>query len=141
MNDSMKIKTSESLQLGILLSIVGGFLDSYTFVARGGVFANAQTGNIVFVGIEAAKGDWSQALAYIPPILAFVMGVIVSEMIKKSPSNRLVPDSARAILILEIAILFIIGFIPQTCGFTLQHNYVHRKSASSFSCSLYSIYT
>ncbi len=33
------VTTSESVHLGILLAIVGGFLDAYTFVCRGGVFA------------------------------------------------------------------------------------------------------
>ena len=49
-------KTSESVRLGILLATVGGFLDAYTFICRGGVFANAQTGNIVLLGVEATKG-------------------------------------------------------------------------------------
>ena len=30
---------------------VGGFLEVYTFVTRGGIFANAQTGNIARIGI------------------------------------------------------------------------------------------
>jgi uncharacterized membrane protein YoaK (UPF0700 family) len=104
--------TSESVKLGILLAIVGGFLDAYTFVGRGGVFANAQTGNVVLMGIEAATGDWNQAVFHALPILAFIIGVIVAEIIKK-PSLRLyVPDSERAVLILETAVLFAIGFIP-----------------------------
>lgn len=49
--------TSESVHLGILLAIVGGFLDAYTFIERGGVFANAQTGNIVLFGVEASRGN------------------------------------------------------------------------------------
>ncbi len=106
--------TSESVHLGIFLTIVGGFLDAYTFVGRGGVFSNAQTGNIVLVGIEASRGDWGQALMYVPPILAFILGVIVAEIIKKRSSLLFIPDSARAILILEIILLFIIGFLPST---------------------------
>ena len=67
----------ESVRFGILLAIVGGFLDAYTFVGRGGVFANAQTGNIVLLGIYASEGEWRQALVHVPPILACVIGVIV----------------------------------------------------------------
>ena len=74
--------TAESVRLGILLAIVGGFLDAYTFVGRGGVFANAQTGNIVLFAIEAAKRNWGQALVHVPPILAFIAGVVVAEMIR-----------------------------------------------------------
>ena len=106
--------TSESVHLGIFLTIVGGFLDAYTFVGRGGVFANAQTGNIVLVGIEVSRGDWGQALMYVTPILAFILGVIAVEIIKKRSSLLFIQDSARAILILEIILLFIIGFLPST---------------------------
>jgi uncharacterized membrane protein YoaK (UPF0700 family) len=106
--------TSESVPFGILLAIVGGFLDAYTFIGRGGVFANAQTGNIVFLGIYASKGEWRQALAHVPPILAFAIGVIVAEAIKNNSSRLYILDWARTVLILEIIVLFIIGFIPQT---------------------------
>ena len=37
---------SETFRVGALLACVGGFLDAYTFLCRGGVFANAQTGNL-----------------------------------------------------------------------------------------------
>lgn len=106
--------TPESVPLGMLLAIVGGFLDAYTFIGRGGVFANAQTGNIVFVGIYAAKGNWGQALAHVPPILAFIVGVIVAEAIKKNPLRLFMQDWEKAVLLLEIIVLFIIGFVPNT---------------------------
>lgn len=107
-------KTSDSVRLGILLAIVGGFLDSYTFICRGGVFANAQTGNIVLVGVEATKGDFEQALIALLPILAFIIGIIVTERIKdiSSPSSNFIIETERIILIIEIIVLFIIGFVP-----------------------------
>ena len=92
--------TSESVELGILLTLVGGFLDAYTFVGRGGVFANAQTGNVVLMGIEAATGEWEKAVLYAVPILAFIVGVVVAEMIKKPSMRLLIPDTERAVLIL-----------------------------------------
>ena len=76
-------KTSESVRLGVLLAIVGGFLDAYTFICRGGVFANAQTGNIVLIGVEATKGNFRQAFMAFLPILAFIIGIIVTEKIKE----------------------------------------------------------
>ncbi len=104
----------ESFRFGILLAIAGGFLDSYTFIGRGGVFANAQTGNIVLLGIYAAKREWVQALVHIPPILAFIIGVIVVQAIKNNSSRLFILDWARAVLVFEIIVLFIIGFIPNT---------------------------
>ena len=118
--DNSKIQlnnnTSESLRLGVLLAIVGGFLDAYTFICRGGVFANAQTGNIVLVGVEATKGNFVQASMALLPILAFIFGIIVTEQIKdfSFPSSTSVTYSERIILLIEIIVLFIIGFIPNT---------------------------
>lgn len=103
---------SESVLFGVLLALVGGFLDAYTFISRGGVFANAQTGNIVLLGVYAAKGEWSQALAPVPPILAFIAGVFVTESLKNNSDRLFKLDSTRVVLLIEIIVLFIIGFIP-----------------------------
>jgi uncharacterized membrane protein YoaK (UPF0700 family) len=64
----------ENLPTGMLLAGVGGFLDAYTFVGRGGVFANAQTGNIVLLAVAAGERHWPTALLHVPPILAFMLG-------------------------------------------------------------------
>ena len=45
---------SESLVLAILLTISGGFMDAYSYMCRGEVFANAQTGNILLLGVSLA---------------------------------------------------------------------------------------
>ncbi|AKB77542.1 hypothetical protein MSHOH_1059 [Methanosarcina horonobensis HB-1 = JCM 15518] len=127
--------TSESVELGILLAIVGGFLDAYTFVGRGGVFANAQTGNVVLMGIEAATGEWGKAVLHTVPVLAFVVGVIVAEIIKKPSMHLFISDAERAVLILEIAVLFIVGFIPYTSPniiVTVAISFVSAIQVSSF---------
>ncbi len=106
------LKLYESLPFGIVLSLIGGYLDAYTYISRDGVFANAQTGNIVFLGLHAAKGEWKQVLMYIPPILAFVLGVITVEIIKKAHPTRFLIHWAHFILLLEMILLFLLGFVP-----------------------------
>ncbi|MEA4932317.1 MAG: YoaK family protein [Lawsonibacter sp.] len=105
---------SESIPFCMLLAIVGGFLDAYTFVGRGGVFCNAQTGNIVLLGVYISTGRWQSALNRIPPIIAFIVGVFLAEAIKRNKSPIHCLDWKRIILILETIILFIIGFIPSS---------------------------
>ena len=39
----------ERLRVGLCLTWVGGFLEVYTFLLHGGVFANAQTGNLLLL--------------------------------------------------------------------------------------------
>ena len=46
---------SESLELGILLALSGGFMDAYSYVCRDQVFANAQTGNMLLFGIHLSE--------------------------------------------------------------------------------------
>ena len=105
---------SESVPFCMLLAIVGGFLDAYTFVGRGGVFCNAQTGNIVLLGVYAATGQWQSALNHIPPILAFVIGVFLAEAIKRNQLPVRYLDWKRIILMIETIVLFLIGFIPSS---------------------------
>lgn len=134
----------ESVRLGILLAIVGGFLDVYTFIGRGGVFANAQTGNIVLLGAYAAKGELRAALAHVPPILACVIGVFVVESIKKFSSQLFMLDWTQVVLILEILILTIIGFIPNTVPnivVTVTVSFVASIQVSSFRKLVDSPYT
>jgi uncharacterized membrane protein YoaK (UPF0700 family) len=65
-----------------LFAIVGGFLDAYSYLARGGVFANAQTGNVVLFGVRAAAGNWTSAWETLPSILAYMCGVAVARLLR-----------------------------------------------------------
>ncbi len=105
---------SESVPFCMLLAIVGGFLDAYTFVGRGGIFCNAQTGNIVLLGVYISAGRWKAALNRIPPIIAFIAGVFLVEAIKRNKFPIYCLDWKKIVLIFETAILFIIGFIPSS---------------------------
>ena len=62
---------SESLFIGILLSVSGGIMDAYSYIYRGEVFANAQTGNVLLFSIHLSNGEWVEALHYAFPIMAF----------------------------------------------------------------------
>ena len=96
-----------SLSMAIILAFVGGYLDAYTYITRDGVFATAQTGNMVLFAVRAASTEYNGAILNIPPFLAFIAGVLVAEYIKdKQTSHR------RAILLLEFVILFIVGWLP-----------------------------
>ena len=72
----------EQLMFCLLLTVMGGFFDAYTFVNCGGIFANAQTGNLIFVGIDLIEGNFGEVLHYLIPIFSFVVGVLVSKFIE-----------------------------------------------------------
>ena len=54
--------TEESMRLGAILAIAGGFLEAYSYIVCDGVFANAQTGNIAILGIAISKLDFEKAI-------------------------------------------------------------------------------
>ena len=83
MDVAHKKHMSESFRLAALLALVGGFLDAYTYICRGEVFANAQTGNIVLVGLALSKYNFKGIIYHFVPVIAFMLGVILTEIIKR----------------------------------------------------------
>lgn len=104
---------SETYIIGIFLALAGGFLDAYTYLMRGNVFANAQTGNIVLLGITLATGELGKAIYYIFPILAFAIGVLFCEIIRHILKFNKVIHWRQLIVLLEIIILAVTAFVPQ----------------------------
>lgn len=74
------IPASERMRVALCLALVGGFLETYTYRLHGGVFANAQTGNLVLFALSILQ-DNQKALHYLVPIVAFLAGVFLSEAI------------------------------------------------------------
>ena len=107
-----KRQMSETYIIGMILAVVGGFLDAYTYISRGKVFANAQTGNIVLLGVNFAEGEFKEAAFYLLPILAFFVGIIGAEMIKKRHKYTESIHWRQIVIIIEIITLLIVGFIP-----------------------------
>jgi len=105
-------KLAGTFPLAILLSCAGGYLDAFTWVGQGGVFANAQTGNVVLLGINVATGQWSEALRHLMPIIAFVVGVFAAFWIRSLASARGEPWINLISLLLELAVLIVVAFLP-----------------------------
>lgn len=105
-------QTSERFRIGALLAAAGGLLDAYTYLARGGVFANAQTGNIVLLGVRGVEGDWRGVVHYLLPILAFIAGVLAAEAIKHRLCGVQRIHWRQAAVALELLILAAVAFLP-----------------------------
>lgn len=104
---------SDTYRIGVLLALAGGFLDAYTFLCRGYAFANAQTGNIVLMGIQAARGEWAGVFFYLVPLVAFFAGILVAEMIRKRYKMSQSIHWRQLVVVLEICILAVAAWIPQ----------------------------
>ncbi len=125
---------SESMLLGAFLTLAGGYFDAYTFIARGGVFANAQTGNIVLLGIHAFEGDILKVLSYLIPVLAFLLGVFMAEFLRRF-EGRMPFHWRQAVIALEMLAVVIVALLPVS----EKNMYTYNMTANvliSFVCAL-----
>ena len=106
------MQMSEAFITSVFLALSGGFQDAYTYFTRDGVFSNAQTGNVVLMSQHFMTGEWIKGLHYLLPLLAFATGVLVAEQIQSKFQYARRLHWRQGILLCEILILFIVGFIP-----------------------------
>ena len=111
---------TRSLWFALLLTLANGFLDAHTYIARGGVFANVQTANVIFGAIDTSKREWTLALAHLWPLLAFIAGVALASHIKSGRVERVVPRPLLWTMAIQAVVLAIIGFVPAS----VPHSYV-----------------
>ena len=79
------------------LIAVAGFWGAYTYLLRGNVFCNAQTGNVVLMGLALGSAEWAKAGYYLVPISAYILGAFVSEL-----------------MLSEMIAVLGLGFLPET---------------------------
>jgi uncharacterized membrane protein YoaK (UPF0700 family) len=115
--DSARTRT---LWFALLLTLTNGFMDAHTYYVRGGVFANVQTGNVIFFAIDMSERKVTAAMAHVWPILAFFVGTALAAHIKSGRVERFVPHPLRWTMIVQVVALAAIGFVPVTVA----HNYV-----------------
>mgnify|MGYP004667002479 FL=1 len=104
---------SESLLTAAFIILSGGLQDAYTYLCRGKVFANAQTGNIVLFSSYLFDGEWNRCVRYLIPVLSFLLGIFVAECIHRHFKYMEKVHWRQLIIMGEIILLFVVGFLPQ----------------------------
>ena len=120
---------SEAFITALFLSVSGGLQDVYTYLFRGKVFANAQTGNIVLMSVHAFAGEWGEALRYLVPLCAFALGIFAAEFIRLKLREMQWLHWRQLVVLFEILLLFVVGFLPQELNLLA-------NSIVSFSCAM-----
>ena len=124
---------SETAGLGALLAAAGGFMDAYSYVCRGKVFANAQTGNVLLLGVNLAEKNWSAALRYAAPVAAFLVGIAAAEWIRFALRGEGREKSLlhwrQLCVLLEALLLAAVCFIPQSLN-------LMANSVTSMACGI-----
>lgn len=124
-----KRQMSESFINSVFLAISGGFQDAYTYNVRDEVFSNAQTGNVVLMSQNIMIGNFARGLYYLCPILAFILGVAIANFIEYKYKYAKKIHWRQGILIVEIFLLFMVGFIPYSLNMAA-------TTLVSFSCAM-----
>ena len=104
---------SEAFCTAMFLSLSGGLQDVYTYLFRGKVFANAQTGNIVLMAVHAFAGEWGRVLHYLVPLCFFALGVFAAELMHQKLQNLQRLHWRQLVVLGEGLLLFLVGFLPQ----------------------------
>ncbi|CEO27931.1 YoaK family protein [Paraclostridium sordellii] len=100
----------------MIITIVGGYMNGYTYITRHNILANMHTANMSKLGINLALGQWQNALSYFIPIVACILGAAFSELVKALLIiHKFKGDWRKIALILESISLFFIGLIPTSC--------------------------
>ncbi|MBE6049004.1 MAG: DUF1275 domain-containing protein [Clostridium sp.] len=108
------IERTESLRLGIMLSLIGGFMDAYSYMCRGEVFANAQTGNMLLLGINLCEGNFKNFLHYLFPVISFGIGILISEILRFTLEKRGSIHWRQVCIAVEAVVLICVSFMPQS---------------------------
>lgn len=141
-------QVSETIRLGILLALSGGLMDAYSYLFRGEVFANAQTGNILLMSVYLSQGNWRLALQYAFPVTAFAVGILMAFLIRHWFWARNSPFHWRQLgVLVEIFLLALVAFLPQevnllanslislACGFQVEaFRKIHGNSIATTMC-------
>lgn len=138
---------SESILVGLLLAFSGGYMDAYTYVFRDNVFANAQTGNIILLGINISNMNFSASVRYLLPVISFVTGVFAAQMLRLKFRDARKPHWRQLAILAEIIIMIAVAFmgtdmnliansmISIACGIQVQSfRKVHDNSLATTMC-------
>lgn len=126
----MQKDITQTLGFGMLITMVGGFMDTYSYTVRGQVFATGQTGNFVLVAVRLMRGEYLYMLQALMPIIFFWIGVFLAQHLLARANTHW----RRNILILEMGLLFLVGWIPGGVPHILANTLISLVAAMQFCC-------
>lgn len=97
--------------VAVPLIAANGALDAYTFLAHNGVFATAQTGNVVLFAIGLIRPAVAAPLPHLWPILAFAAGIAVARVLNNPASPGGQRRSRRWVLAVQVVALVVIAIL------------------------------
>lgn len=102
----------DSYPLLFIMTSVGGFCASYSYLVRGGVFAFAQTGNIIYSGHVMASGHFLGVLTFLFPILSYMLGLFLSQQLRDRQSDLVTFE--KSILLFQSLLMTLSALMPDS---------------------------
>lgn len=132
---SEKLKNTEYLEcekkwVYQTLIFIAGFYGAFTYSIRGGVFCNAQTANFVLLAMAIGNGKWNEALYYLVPMSAYLLGAIMSEALPKPMKKLKLIRWDTLLIFIEMIVVIGLGFIPENAPYQIS------QIAINFICSM-----
>lgn len=108
----MNYKVIEKYPFTYLMTMLGGFIGGYSYITRGGVFASAQTGNLIQLSLKMSEGRFDVWYLHILPMIMFGMGIMLCEFLKIHVGTNKNIHWMQSLLIIESVMLVIVAFMP-----------------------------
>jgi uncharacterized membrane protein YoaK (UPF0700 family) len=127
---SPPIRRDETVQISLLLAFAGGYLDAYTWIIHD-VMANAQTANLVLLWVHGSVGEWDRAVQFVPPMAAFMVGIVIAAWLRRSTGDRASAISTLIEIVLLVAVGILHNRLPDLAG-TLGISFVAAMQTAIF---------
>ncbi|MDO5716123.1 MAG: YoaK family protein [Tissierellia bacterium] len=119
---------SETFLFAATLTLAGGIQDAYSYICRGKVFVNAQTGNIVLLAYNISQGNLKKIIGYLIPLIAFMLGVAVTVFLEGKLRAKKI-HWRQGVLLIQILISLGVGFMGKEFN-------ILANALLSFSCAM-----
>lgn len=104
----------ETLLFMSAMTLLGGFINAYSFFERGQAFVSMHTGNMAKMGLSIYLQDKAMFLATILPICGSVLGAVVYQIMKNQTKKKESLLLKKGSILVELVMLIAVSFVPKT---------------------------
>lgn len=112
-NDKNSFPNDERLWVFLLLMYIGGYFGGFTYSLRGGVFCNAQTGNLVLLAMSIAEKNYLLLNYSLFSLGSYITGIFIAEFLEEKVNKFKFLKWHTLLLFFEIMVTIFLGFVPE----------------------------
>ncbi len=114
MENKKKPILEETLLFMGAMTLLGGFINAYSFFERGQAFVSMHTGNMAKMGLSLYLRDKSMFLAALLPICGSVLGAAAYQIIRYRMREKPPLLLKKGSILVELVMLTAVSFAPKT---------------------------